>query len=187
LFFYVIGILVMFFWGAAEIYQRFRRLRIILAAAVLLVTVFWGLESSRYLTAWKDTQSVFERAVEKTGDNYDAYVVLGFEMQRQNKTAEAIDYLTTAIWLEPNVPQAHLALGMVLSQKGLYAQAGKHFKHAGSLDGISLSYLNDYAVTLIGMGRKEQALEYLERAHSLFPDHKDVAENLAKLRRELGR
>jgi len=139
-----------------------------LLAGCLVMTV-------RQLTYWKDSQSLFTRALAVTRDNAKARVNLGLALETLGKPQEALIEYQAALLLDPGLAQVHNNLGNVLTQLGRHEEALVQFRESLRLEPRPLAFLNLGAL-LARLGKTEEALScYTEAARS---DPRDPAPHL---------
>jgi len=78
------------------------------------------------LTYWKDTASIFRRALAVTTSNAVAHDMLAIEMDRRGQIDEAIRHYERALQIKPDYVKAHNNLAIALFQKGDYSGAWRH-------------------------------------------------------------
>lgn len=82
----------------------------------------------------------------------------------------------------PESPDAHYQLGAVRMGRKDLAGAEAELRRALELGPDHPAALNDLAVLLMSQGRREEAVELLERLVRIQPDNRVARENLARLR-----
>lgn len=139
-----------------------------------------------------------EKAVELAPTSSQARYYLGDLYLRQGRPVEAEKNLRAAVHLDPYADAAWVALGRALRGLGKAAEAEYTQKHGfelrrkteevrrllsrSTLDAASLLRL---ARLYEELGKPFQALEALRQAVRKYPRHKELAAQLARLRREL--
>lgn len=92
-----------------------------------------------------------------------------------------------ALDVDPELPEAHAALGRIRYRDGLWLAAEEHFLQALAADPAAPSALSAYACFLLDMGRLRYAERIGEQASGLTPGSVAVRECLALTRIALGR
>jgi tetratricopeptide (TPR) repeat protein len=121
-----IGFFVVVVWGAAEWVQRFPAVKLLvplIGAALVGVT-------SVELGYWKDTRTLFGRAMAVTDGNYLAMTLAGSMDADKGKLDDAIRLYRQALACKPAYPEAHFFLGRALERKGQTNEALAEFNHA---------------------------------------------------------
>jgi len=91
-----------------------------------------------------------------------------------------------ALDVDPELPEAHAALGRIRYRDGLWLAAEEHFLEALAADPAAPSALGAYACFLLDMGRLRYADRIGEQASGLAPGAVSVRECLALTRIALG-
>jgi adenylate cyclase len=131
-----------------------------------------------------------KRSVELDAKDPVAHMALGRAPSIGREHELAIAELETAIALSPSFAQAHYALGWVLSFAGRAEEALSCLEHAFRLsphDPLLFGFMNIRAVTLILMGRFEEASEWaraaIRQAGRRIHSHAILASSLGHLGR----
>ncbi len=113
-----VGIFIAVVWLAREItrYSASAQktlcvLGVIILAACLVVTY-------RQLAYWRDTETIFARAVKVTKDNYLAHLNLGTYLESTGRDREALDHLNEALRIAPESPELLNNLGVIAFNHG---------------------------------------------------------------------
>jgi tetratricopeptide (TPR) repeat protein len=137
-----IGIFVIVVWAGAEWAARHPAVKLLIplvGAALVAVT----LSELRY---WKDTRTLFGRAMEVTTDNYLAMTLVGNAEEEQGKLDDAIRLYRQALACKPIAPEPHFFLGRALENKGQTAAAMSEYQEA-----LRLRPDFDTAHTMLGL------------------------------------
>jgi tetratricopeptide (TPR) repeat protein len=123
----LIGIFIAVVWGAGDVLKSRPRVAAAMAVAVLSLCVACASLQTRY---WKDSITVFGRAVSVTRNNSLAEFHLGSALEEQGRPADAIPHLREAIRLEPRLYPAYYKLGSALRAVGQPEEAADNFRLA---------------------------------------------------------
>jgi tetratricopeptide (TPR) repeat protein len=121
-----IGFFVIVVWGGAQWAARQPALKLLaplLGAALMAAT-------SAELRYWKDTRTLFGRAMEVTANNYLAMTLVGSMEADEGKLDDAIRLYRQALACKPVYPEAHFFLGRALERKGRTAEATSEYREA---------------------------------------------------------
>jgi tetratricopeptide (TPR) repeat protein len=121
-----IGLFILLAWGGAGLALRFPAMKW-LAPAVGLAMLAATWTQIHY---WKDTRTVFERALQVTRNNYVALTLLGSLRADEGNLAGAIDFYRQALNDRPNYAEAHFYLARGLEQQGKADQAESEYDMA---------------------------------------------------------
>ena len=120
-----------------------------------------------YLARSNDLAEQFARQVIKSDPAFTwAYVVLGRTVQAKGRSNEAISLLERARSLEPNLSEALAALGNAYSAGARSGEARRVLSQLTRLAGRQYVSPMDFATLHAGLGEREEALSWLERAHA---------------------
>lgn len=178
----VIGLFIIATWGAAETAGRWRHGPALAASVAVPVVIILAGMSHLQVGYWRDSVSLFYRAVSVTGDNFVAYHNLGNALVREGRNLEAIEYYRRAVEIKPDVPEIHTALGNSLAREGKYAEAISHYQETLKIDpGYAWGYYN-MGVAFFQQGRYREAAEYFSRALVIEPGFSQAGRMLGKAR-----
>ena len=107
----MIGLLIMLCWGLADLARQRRALAIAFGAAAAMSVAALGLLTVRQAAYWRDSETLWSRAIAVTRDNYVAHINLGQTYLNQERTDEATTEFRDAVRIRPGDPAAHLNLG----------------------------------------------------------------------------
>ena len=96
----------------------------------------------------------------------------------------ACRHLRAALELRPGDVAIHRALGIALDRVRAYAEAEPHWRAVLAAHPDDASALGWLGTCLIALGRNDEALPLLERAHELTPDHPNLPFHIAVARGE---
>jgi tetratricopeptide (TPR) repeat protein len=132
------GIFLAFSWGAFDAVERAesRPLRLAAGAAALLLLLALAAAARVQAGYWKDSSTLFGHALEATGRNHVARYVLGSELYREGRFAEAAESFRRAVDEAPpgDREEAYNGLGLSLARLGRHGEAEEAFR-----EGIALS------------------------------------------------
>jgi tetratricopeptide (TPR) repeat protein len=118
-----IGLFIMLAWGGAELAVRFPVIKLFAAAVGLaMLAATWT-----QIHYWKDTRTVFERALQVTQNNYLALTLLGSIRAGDGDLGGAMELYREALRVKPNYSQAHFFLARGLEEQGKAGQAESEY------------------------------------------------------------
>ncbi len=118
-------------------YGTFGLAALVLAACALL--------TSRQLTYWQNTTTLFEHALQVTSKNACAHFSLGNELANQGKTQQGLKEWETAIEIEPGRADIHGRIASSLSRQGDFTGAIARYRRALQIDPDHAEVLNNLA------------------------------------------
>jgi hypothetical protein len=129
-----LGPILVVTWGASSLAGRSRARGALLAVAGgLALLVLSGISSSQ-VKHWRNSYTVFSRAVAVTKDNYVAHANLAQYFLIKGDTDEALIHARKAVAIYPENPQAQNNLGVALMRKRAWQEAIAHFQAALQID-----------------------------------------------------
>ncbi len=168
-----IGIFIMFSWAVADL-GRSRLLQKVTMSLMVMVIICLSVTAQHQVGYWKNSFSLFERALRVTKDNFMAHVVIGNELVKQEKFDEAIAHFYKAININLKSSANYVAfgsLGIALSAQNKKTEAIAAFKEA-----LSINPTYDEAFHRIGLiyfddGRVDDAIAEYQKAILLYNDY----------------
>jgi len=134
-----------------------------LAAAICLVL------TARQAAFWENSRTLFLHAIQSTTNNYVAYDGLGRWAEINGRTNAAIDYMETAVRIQPKFTRSLNDLGRVLLGTGRIDEALAHLQKAVSLDPDFADARYNLGYALLAKGRVGEALDQFQAQVNLEP------------------
>jgi tetratricopeptide (TPR) repeat protein len=172
-----IGIFVAVAWGASELSARAGiPARALMAAGVLTLALCAAL-TWRQAGVWRNTETLFNHALEVTVDNPLALNVLGNEAAARGRLDEAIGLFSRALAITPSAATEE-NLGLALAMKRRFPEAIEHYRAALRLDPGRALVHTKLAEVLDHEGRIDEAILEYEEALRLDPLQPAAQNNL---------
>jgi tetratricopeptide (TPR) repeat protein len=170
----LVGIFVAVVWTAADTLERlFERreqgLRIAAAATAGVVLVACAAGTTWQLRHWRNSETLFARALTLHPRDPKIHVNLGFALQSQGRSDDAIAHYQSALATRPDYALAYANWGSVLAQRGEFDAAIERFEKAIAADPQFARAHANLGNALRVLGDLEGATPYLERALALRP------------------
>jgi tetratricopeptide (TPR) repeat protein len=186
----MIGLLIMLAWGAADILGRWplpkaAAIAFSTAACVACVPLTWA-----QVSYWKNSESLFQHALDVTTGNYVAHHNLGVALSTvPGRLPEAISHYRAALAINPDSARAHTDLGSALAKiPGGLPEAIGEFEAALQITPDSAIPRNGLGNALSKIpGRLPQAISEYEAAIRLNPDYPEAHNNLGSALAKAGR
>lgn len=178
-----VGLFVMAVWSGAELAARYAPVKLI-APAVLAAMLAATWMQIHY---WRDTRTVFERAVRVTPNNYLALALLGSLRAEDGDVEGAMRLYHEALAVKPNYSKGHFYLAHGLQLQGKFDEAKAEYKTSLRLDPN-----DEPAHVFLGLlfAREQQydqaAAEY-EAALKINPHSANAHNDLARILQSQGR
>ena len=153
----IVGIFIMFAWGACEWLGN----RVGLALGMLALAACVVL-TPRQVKYWADSETLFKHAAAVTTDNYLAYNNIGFFLSNRGQIEEAMKYYKSSLQINPNYEEAHNNLGFALAGLGRNKEAIDEYVKALSIRRDLTEAHNNLGNALAAVGQSGEAMhEYL--------------------------
>lgn len=178
----LIGIFIIISWGVPVFAERVisrQGVRLamlsVLASAVILVLSVLAHKQAGY---WRNSITLFQHALEVTGDNYFAEVNYAAALETEGRLEEALDHYRKAASIRPNDYEAPLGIGTVLTRLYKYDEAEQYLRKAVKLAPDNAKVRNNLGGLLLARGKVPEAIEQFEKALKIKPDYAGARRNL---------
>jgi tetratricopeptide (TPR) repeat protein len=167
----LIGVFLGVSFGMRDLAIRLRLKPTILFLAAALVLGGCLFLTAWQLRFWRDSETLYERALAVTTDNPIAQDNLGIALNEAGRPQAAIEHFREALRLEPDSAMIHDNLGAALLQAGHPQAAIEHFREALRLKpGNNALAHNDWGYALLQTGHPQAAMAHFREALRLKPD-----------------
>jgi len=156
----LVGIFVAVVWGTAELSRGWPWRRGVLAATAGLVFTGLTVTGHRQVGFWRDSGTLFSRALAVTDDNLVAHVNLGIHLKEHGRLEEAIAQYRKAVRINPYHPDVHYNLANALVAIGRFAESVEPYLQAVRLDPDDPDAPGNLANVLNRLGRYREADRY---------------------------
>lgn len=126
----LIGLFIVTVWGFSDLLDRRRVSKTLGFAAGSLAVLILGAVAWTQTGYWKNSITLFQRAVDVTSNNPLAHYNLGVALYNSGRFDEGILHCREALRLDPDDDDAHLSLGLALFHLGRWEEAMSHFREA---------------------------------------------------------
>ena len=171
----IVGLFIATTWTAERVagnVTRGTRARLATLAAGGAIVVALAAVTIRDLAFWRDTETLFRRAIALSGENARAHHILSQELERRGALADALEHARTAVILEGTNPRARKNLGYMLYRARRVDEAIAELEAAVALDP---EYAEAYGNLAIAYGRKgwtDAAIKAMARERELAASQK---------------
>jgi len=181
-----IGAFILIVWAIPGSAFRGNRGRTVLAGGCLLVFLSLFAATRVQLGYWRDTESIFRRALEVTHNNYVAYYNLGNALLAKCENKNAADAYEKALSLWPQYPDAHNNLGFLHASEGRMETAMAHYRKAIQSDPEHFLARLNLADALKQSGYLSRAIAQYQALAMVYPDSAKVHNALGVALAEAG-
>jgi len=159
----LIGLAILPAFGGADLLGRRRGGRIALAVAGSAALAAFTAVAFLQVRYWRDTLTLFGRAVAVTEDNAWAHAHLGGTYQKLRRPKEAEAHLAQAVLLRPNWSMPRLQLADLFAEQQRWEDAVPYYQRGLVGQPRNTRARLNLGQTLIRLKRYEEALAELER------------------------
>jgi protein O-mannosyl-transferase len=185
----MVGLSIMLAWGAAAVVRRWPQTKTLAAALAGLSCLACVALTWVQIQYWRNSESLFQQAVDVTSGNYVAEHNLGNALlEEPSRLREAIQYLESAVRIKPDSARAHSDLGSA------YSKLPDHLPQAIVEYQLAVRYSPESAIprynlgnALAAEGRLPEAVSEWETAVRLDPAYASrLQQPLAEAHNNLG-
>jgi Flp pilus assembly protein TadD len=154
------GLFVMLAWGIGELTSSKK----LFYGVFALAAVVFGAVSFQQTSYWKDSETVYRRALAVTQDNHLISHNLCHKLTLDERLDEAEPLCREAVRLKPSLSEAHNTLGIIAMKRQNYEAAAQHFRESLKFAPRSALVYANLATALALGGNPDEAESNLERA-----------------------
>jgi len=137
-----------------------------------------ALITSRQIGYWRNSETLFRRAVQVTDKNYLAYNNLGYYLSNRGEIAEAMENYRKALEIKPDYEDAHNNLGYAYANQKKYPEASAEYEIALRIRPNHPEVHNNLGNALADIGRVDEAIAHYNITLKQKPEHADAHNNL---------
>lgn len=165
-----IGLFLLIGWGAFDLAKRVvPAMRLALPAAAAIVVVALAAAAHAQVQFWKDSETLWTRALAVTSNNGYAEAGLGMAYAADGRVDEAIAHLTIAAAMQPGLADVRNDLGRMYAKRGDVTAAIEQFTAAVRSSPNYADARHNLGVSLLDQGRLDEAIAQLAEAARLNP------------------
>jgi len=183
----LIGVFLIIAFGFEELVRKSEYKKVITAVFFITAITACAICSRLQLRYWKDSLTLFNRAIEVTKDNYVMHNNMGSFLASEGSLPQAVGHYKTALQIKPDYAQAHFNLARAYQQQHRFSRAIEHYKKAIEIRADYAAAHNNLANIYKQTGRIDMALSHFNRAIEAKNDFAEAHYNLANLLKQLGR
>ena len=126
----LIGLLIASVWGFSDLAEWMQASRRLCLATACLAVLGMGAGAWVQTGYWKNSVTLFQRAVDVTKNNPLAHYNLGVALWNSGRFNEGLSHCMEALRLDPDDEKGHLNVGSALIHLGRWEEALPHFREA---------------------------------------------------------
>jgi tetratricopeptide (TPR) repeat protein len=182
-----IGFFIIVAWGLGELFQRFRvttLIRMVLVVGVLAVCVLVTRVQVGY---WRNSFTLFGRAIDVTEDNYVMHNNVGAVFFDHGNFHKAAEHFNKSLSINPDFILAKVNIGYLLRRQNKMDEAIECFREVLTVKKDSHKVYNELGMAYAYKKEYGLAIECYKRAIELKADNPDVYKNWGKVLKNMGR
>jgi Tfp pilus assembly protein PilF len=173
----LVGVFIMAVWGLKELLEDYRARRTIwgfVSTATIAILVVLTQIQVGY---WKDTSTLFGRALLTTERNFMAHQILAEGMVKTGDPTGAESHFREAIRIRPSFKQAYNGLGHLLMIQGKPDEAGRLFEKTLQIDPAFVPAMKNLGDVRMRQRRIEDAIPLYRKAVLLYKEDPELLNN----------
>jgi tetratricopeptide (TPR) repeat protein len=148
-------------------------------ATVILILSALCVIAYRQIGFWKNTETLFTRAVSVTKNNYLAWNNLGYYAARQVRVADSMVYYEKSLQIKPDYEDALNNLGLAFAKQRRFQEAIPYYERALRVKPKHVEVHNNLGNALSELGQLDAAMAHYRIALDGNTNHADAHNNLA--------
>lgn len=182
-----IGLYLILAWVAGTWCAGQQHRRVFCGVVATVVLVAMSVTAFRQTGFWKDTETLWNRALACTSNNDAAHYNLGTSRLRDGRLDEAITHFEQTLEANPGYVKAHINLGQAFLQKDMPDKAIAHYQQAlAARPQLPQAHYN-LAMALEQKGQVQDAITHYRKALEIDPAWFDARNNLGSTLFKAGR
>jgi tetratricopeptide (TPR) repeat protein len=182
-----IGLYLIVAWTAASWCSGRRERRVLAGALAAILLAAASLMAFRQTGFWKDSTTLWDRALACTTNNDTAHYNLGTGLLQSGRPDEAIPHFQKTLEANPEYADAHINLGRAFMQKGMAHEAIAHYGKAIDIKPRYAEARYNLGVVLAQDGQMNEAIGHYQKALEIKPAYFDARNNLGSALLRAGR
>lgn len=176
-----VGLLIGSIWLLSSLTSKWRPRVFFLSLASGLVIFLLSMSTYHQLRYWRDSTSLFSRALHVTSNNYLAHHLLGSVLLGEGRLEEALSQFSESHRIRPGFVPSLYNMGVIMSGSGRLDEAAEFYLKGLKIDPNDASIHNNLGNIYARQGKVKDAVESLTTALRIRPDFALAHNNLANL------
>lgn len=174
----LIGLFIMVSWGTAEVFDRWKVNRFIVALTTVTLMLTIVAVSRMQAGYWANSITLFSHALKVTQNNYLAHLNLGKAFNDAGRGDEARRHYAAAVEINPYSAPAHVNFASALLAQGKIDEAVNHLNYALKINPDFAEANNNMGLAHLRQGQIDKAIYFFRIANQKNPSHKNTQQNL---------
>jgi len=181
------GLFIIVAWSARELLLKWQYRKIVCALLASMVVAAMMICTWLQLGHWRNSTTLFARALKVTSNKHVAHNNLGIALAEQNNIKQAMEHFTATLKIKPNDIDAHLNLAKALTKQNKTEQAIEHCNQVLRLQPDNAIAHNFLGLALAEQGKATQAIAVYRRGLGFNPADAILHSNLGRALLQQGR
>jgi tetratricopeptide (TPR) repeat protein len=164
------GIFIMFAWSGAEIINKIHAKTFVPAIISALIILALSICTRIQLGYWRDSVTLFVRALAVTKNNYKIHYELGYELISQGHLDEGISHYRQALEIAPENANIRYNLANALRDQGKNDEAIEQYRLTLRYKSDDADTHNNLAYSLLTQNKFDEAKTHFIEALKVNPD-----------------
>jgi tetratricopeptide (TPR) repeat protein len=173
-----VGLFAALVWGLGRLVERFRVPAWVCGPVAALALGALAVLTWNQVGTWRDSVTLWERALAVSKDNPVAHLNLGKHFLEQRRPDTAEGHYAESVRLAPGWGQSHYGLGLTLLVLGREEEAARQFGQAAACEPGNVNAWHNRGTALLRLGEYDQAARAFRRVLELAPDSPDTLASL---------
>ncbi len=174
----MIGLFISVTWGVSGMIPRWAGHKVVLSVATGLLVLALALSAWFQAHYWRNSETLFEHALQVTANNQLAHNQLGLALSRQGRTDEAIGHFLEALRITPQYVNAHINLGNAFKDQGKLSMAVSEYQKALHFVANHITARNNLGIVFAMQGDIEKAVALFSGVLKLDPNNTRALNNM---------
>ncbi len=183
----MIGLFIMVVWSVADLMRVWPHRKTAQQIITVVVLTACLAVTHTQLPYWRNSVSLWTRAVSCTSRNSTAHGHLGNSLVEKGHLAEAIPHYRDAIEFDGRNAQAHYNLGVLYFKAGRVDEAIGLWQKATGINPNYADAYNNLGLAFFEMGRVDEGIAHWKKAIAINPNHAASHRNIGNAYLKSGR
>ena len=175
----LVGLYLMLTWGATELVERWRFVRLPIGALAGAIVISLTLASRAQTATWQNSESLWNHALAVTPDNIIAECNLGLALHSSGKDEEALEHFEKSLSINRHQPEVLASLGVFYLEQGRIEDSVAYLHEALDIQPRLGDAHYNLGNTYLAIGKASEAIIEYQYALEIEPDDTESLNNLA--------
>lgn len=177
----LIGIFIIIAWGIDSFFNKKFLNSILFPVFIATLLLLTAAATHWQLLFWKDSETLFTRAISITQGNFVAHNNLGYTYIQNDNLEKSKFHFQRALDINKNFEIAHLNLGRIFVQEGNIQLGMQHYARALALNPGFADAHNNMGKGYVLLGENRKGAQHFHQAIIINPSHAQAYNNLGAI------